>query len=91
MLSLGIFNEYRLLNYVPYLIMLFNRIRFFFLRYYLYFTVGLFQFVFRSWGCDSHSLQALCYGHPVVSWEGIPHHTPRDDQGDEERDNRHQL
>lgn len=39
----------------------------------------------RGPSCHSHTFEGCCHGHFAVSWQGVSHHTPRDDQGDSQR------
>lgn len=41
--------------------------------------------VCRSTSGYSYTLEGCCHGHFAVSWQGVSHHTPRDDQGDSQR------
>lgn len=48
-------------------------------------------FFHRSSGSYPYTLKVCCHGNSHVSWQGILHHTSRDDQGHPKRKLQHKL
>jgi len=45
----------------------------------------------RSSGSHPYTLKVCCHGNSHVSWQGVLHHTSRDDQGDSKRKLQYKL